>query len=128
MIGSEGKYTLLNGSIEEETVYDMIIVSKNKKVYYRVKFNINGAEEEFNNPVLCPNYSGGCKSENIKKNGHDSSIKDKPQWLFCKDCERQFYIHSSGWFIEFQEELRDTLIRLFEGGRYNVREIKAELK
>jgi len=93
-----------------------------------VTFNINDAEEEFNIPILCPNHLKGCKSGNIKKNRHDSSVKDRHQWLYCNPCHRQFYIHTSGWFIEFQEKLRDTLIRLFEGGRYNVREIKAELK
>lgn len=106
----------------------MIIISKSKKLIYKASFNIDGAKEELEIPIYCPNHSNGCGSENIKKNGHDSSVKDRPQWLFCKDCNKQFYIHTSGWFIEFQEKLRDILIKLFDGGRYNVREIKAELK
>jgi transposase-like protein len=89
---------------------------------------MNGAKEELNIPMLCPNHLDGCKSDKIKKNGHDISVKNRYQWLYCNSCHRQFYIHTSGWFIEFQEKLRETLIRLFEGGRYNVREIKAELK
>ncbi|MHA1300716.1 MAG: hypothetical protein ACTSO9_14970 [Candidatus Helarchaeota archaeon] len=72
------------------------IHSKSIKIFYQVTFNINGAKEEFNIPILCPNHSRGCKSENIKKNGHDISVKDRPQWLYCNTCHRQFYIHISG--------------------------------
>lgn len=106
----------------------MFIIAVSKKFAYQARISINNAVDEFTVPIYCPNRSNGCKSKNIKKNGHDNSVKGSPQWFRCNDCGKQFYAHTSGWFIDFQEKLKDIFVKLFEGGHYNVREIKAELK
>jgi transposase-like protein len=104
------------------------IIAISRRFEYQLKISLNDAVDEFTVPIYCPNRSKGCKSEDIKKNGHDYSVKGNPQWFYCKACEKQFYAHTSSWFIEFQDQLKATFTKLFDRGHYNVREIKAELK
>ncbi len=106
----------------------MLIIAIAKKFIYQMKIKIDGAVDEFNVPIYCPNRSKGCKSQKIKKNGHDPSVKGTPQWFLCKSCGKQFYAHTSGWFIDFQIQLETLLVQLFAGGHYNVKEIKATLQ
>ena len=49
--------------------------------------------------ILCPNC--GPKNRNIKKNGHDVKLKERPQIYFCKSCKIHFFSHTSYIFSEF---------------------------
>ena len=106
----------------------MIIIPKQSRFFQNISIEVNGAISKIKIPIYCPNPTGNCMPCNIKKNGHDYSVKGNPQWYYCLDCGRQFYTHTCGWYTDFQEEFRNTLVKLFEGGRYNVNQIKAELK
>ncbi|MHA1783624.1 MAG: hypothetical protein ACTSVE_00345 [Candidatus Helarchaeota archaeon] len=39
---------------------------------------VNDISSRVDVPALCPNSSRGCKSENLVKNGHDTSVKGSP--------------------------------------------------
>ena len=54
--------------------------------------------------LACPNELKGCSSEKIIKHGHDTTVKGHPQHYECKDCQRHFYPHTSGFFSQLEEE------------------------
>ncbi|NVM31625.1 MAG: hypothetical protein HWN65_22500, partial [Candidatus Helarchaeota archaeon] len=66
-----------------------------KSFFETILINVNEISSKVEIPILCPNSSRGCKSENIVKNGHDTSVKECPQYFYCKDCNISFYAHTS---------------------------------
>ncbi|TFF96452.1 MAG: hypothetical protein EU547_06420 [Promethearchaeota archaeon] len=66
--------------------------------YHNLSFKVNEYEGSYNIPILCPNISRGCKSNNIKKDGHDTSVKSSPQKFTYNDCGITFYAHTSAFY------------------------------
>ena len=60
--------------------------------FHNLGLQVSGSEGLPKAPVLCPGGSKGCKSENMKKNGHNTSVKSSPQKYICKDCKLLTYI------------------------------------
>ncbi|MHA1784511.1 MAG: hypothetical protein ACTSVY_15895 [Candidatus Helarchaeota archaeon] len=54
------------------------------------------------------------------KNGHDTSVKGRPQYFYCKDCNISFYAHTSASFQEVELQLQENLFRFFVNGKFNV--------
>lgn len=91
------------------------------KVFFEsTTINVNNILSEIEIPILCPNHSRGCKSEHLVKNGHDTSVKEHPQYFRCKDCNLSFYAHTSAFFKEVQLHLREYLIEFFANGKFNM--------
>ncbi|MBD3227210.1 MAG: hypothetical protein GF329_03395 [Candidatus Lokiarchaeota archaeon] len=77
-----------------------------KRSYYNdFAFKVNDREGYFGIPILCPNTSKGCKSENLKKDGHDTSVKSSPQNYTCKDCRITFYAHTSYFYRNIESNI-----------------------
>lgn len=91
---------------------------------HNIVFSINGYESSLEIPIQCPNTHKGCKSQNLKKNGHDTSVKSKPQKFLCKDCKISFYAHTSAFYCEFDKVINEALLYLFKGGKLNVEAAK----
>jgi transposase-like protein len=67
--------------------------------------------------LACPNEPKGCLSENIIKHGHDTSVKGHPQHYECKDCQRHFYPHTSGFFSQLEESINERLFSVLQDGK-----------
>ena len=52
--------------------------------------------------LACPSSLDGCSSQSIIKHGHDTSVKGYPQHYECKECDRHFYPHTSGVFMQLK--------------------------
>jgi hypothetical protein len=92
----------------------------NKIFFETILITVNEISSRVEIPILCPNSSRGCLSENLVKNGHDTSVKDCPQYFHCKDCKISFYPHTSAFFQEIERELQQLLPYYFVGGKVNV--------
>jgi len=88
---------------------------------------VNDVSSNVKIPILCPSSPRGCKSENLVKNGHDTSVKGSPQMFYCKDCGKYFYSHTSAFFKEVEAWLREELLQFFETGKFNVEGLKMTL-
>ena len=88
---------------------------------------VNEISSQMDIPILCPNYSRGCESKELVKNGHDTSVKGSPQSFHCKDCGKSFYSHTSGFFLEVEQHLREELLKFFAAGKFNVDGLKTML-
>ena len=76
------------------------------KIFYETNTTkINNISSQIEIPILCPSSPRGCKSENLVKNGHDTSVKGSPQMFYCKDCGKYFYAHTSAFFKEVEFKL-----------------------
>lgn len=62
--------------------------------------------------ILCPEC--GPNTKKIKKNGHDTKLKDKPQVFYCHTCNIYFFPHTSWIFKEFTNlVIEDVIEHLF---------------
>ena len=91
-----------------------------KIIYETNTIMVNNISSRVEIPILCPNSLRGCKSEDLVKNGHDTSVKGSPQILHCKDCGKYFYPHTSAFFKEVELKLREEFIKFFEKGKFDV--------
>jgi transposase-like protein len=66
--------------------------------------------------LACPNTLNGCSSESIIKHGHDTSVKGDPQHYECKECERHFYPHTSGFFTQLKQSINERLFSVLRNG------------
>jgi transposase-like protein len=89
--------------------------------------NVNDISSQVEIPILCPNHSRGCKSEEIVKNGHDTSVKEHPQYFRCKNCNISFYAHTSAFFKEVELQLREVLVDFFASGKFNMDGLQSTL-
>lgn len=95
------------------------------KIFFEIiSITVNEISSRVEVPILCPNSSRGCQSENLVKNGHDTSVKKCPQYFYCKDCNISFYTHTSAFFQEVELELREQLPKFFANGKFNVAGLK----
>jgi len=88
---------------------------------------VNDISSQVEVPILCPISLRGCKSKDIVKNGHDTSVKGSPQIFHCKDCGKYFYAHTSAFFQEVELRLREELLEFFVQGKFNVDGLKSML-
>jgi len=58
-------------------------------------------------PIFCPD----CGYGHIWKAGIDPAPRNNPQRLYCHDCGRLFYPHTSKFFKKQAEELIEEMIR-----------------
>jgi hypothetical protein len=91
-----------------------------KSYFESTTINVNDISSQVEIPILCPNHSRGCKSKHLVKNGHDTSVKECPQYFHCKDCGTYFYAHTSAFYKEVELQLRECLIEFFASGKFNV--------
>ncbi|TFF95152.1 MAG: DDE domain-containing protein [Promethearchaeota archaeon] len=100
-----------------------------KRLYYHnLVFKVNNYEGSYNIPILCPNTSRGCKSDNIKKDGHDTSVKSSPQKYTCKDCGTTFYAHTSAFYRDIESNINEFMLNLFEKGKIDNNTVKELLE
>jgi transposase-like protein len=66
--------------------------------------------------LACPNTLNGCSSESIIKHGQDTSVKGDPQHYECKECERHFYPHTSGFFTQLKQSINERLFSVLRNG------------
>jgi len=71
--------------------------------------------------LACPNEHSGCSSENVIKHGHDTSVKGQPQHYECKDCQRHFYLHTSGFFSQLKDSINTRLFSVLQDGRIDTK-------
>ena len=95
-----------------------------EKFYQNINFKVNDYESTLEIPIQCPNSSNGCKSDNIKKDGHDTSVKFSPQKFTCKDCQVTFYAHTSAFYREIEPAVNELMLHLFEKGKIDSNSIK----
>ncbi|MHA1785368.1 MAG: DDE-type integrase/transposase/recombinase [Candidatus Helarchaeota archaeon] len=88
---------------------------------------VNDISSQVEVPILCPISLRGCKSKEIVKNGHDTSVKGSPQIFHCKDCGKYFYAHTSAFFQEVELRLREELLEFFVQGKFNADGLKSML-
>jgi len=99
------------------------------KIYYELKYHYN-LEYEANSvftsveiPILCSSFPYECRSQNIKHDGHDTSVHGNPQKCTCKDCLRTFYAHSSIFFFKNLIPLiGNTLNKFFNNDIINLKQ------
>ena len=58
-------------------------------------------------PIFCPR----CGSDHIWKMGFDKTSKNKPQNLYCYDCGKHFFPHTSKFFKEQAQDLIIDIIK-----------------
>ncbi|MHA1753545.1 MAG: hypothetical protein ACTSYZ_14370, partial [Candidatus Helarchaeota archaeon] len=83
------------------------------KYYYNLEYKINNIEASIEIPILCLNSLYECNSDNIKQNGHDTSVRGKPQKYTCKSCRRTFYARTSAFFKNLIPMIGKTLNEFF---------------
>jgi len=71
--------------------------------------------------LACPNTLNGCSSTNIIKRGHDTSVKGDPQHYECKECERHFYPHTSGFFTQLNQSINKRLFSVLRNGKIDTK-------
>ncbi|MHA1143554.1 MAG: DDE-type integrase/transposase/recombinase [Candidatus Helarchaeota archaeon] len=98
-----------------------------KKFFQTITITVNEIATRVEIPIFCPNSSRGCKSENLVRNGHDTSVKASPQYFYCKDCNISFYAHTSAFFQEVELHLQDFFFRFFRNGRFDKEALKSSL-
>ena len=75
----------------------------------QISWDLSGTNSELylEIPLLCPE----CGSGRIWKTGKDPTRKTKPQKVYCADCGKRFYPHTSQFF---QDQTEDFLTDLIE--------------
>ena len=71
--------------------------------------------------LACPNETKGCSSERIIKHGHDTSVKGHPQHYECKNCQRHFYPHTSGFFSQLEKSINERLFSVLQNGNIDTK-------
>ncbi|MHA1269664.1 MAG: hypothetical protein ACTSPY_07725 [Candidatus Helarchaeota archaeon] len=104
------------------------MVATTYKYCERHIYHVNDINGVLEMPILCPNTNNGCSPLNIKKNGHDISMKSLPQKYFCKDCGRSFYAHTSYHHNEISSLINKFIIKLCNRGRLNLTGLSFMLK
>jgi transposase-like protein len=72
---------------------------------------------------ICPD----CESDDIKLNGHDTSVEGNPQKLKCRNCGKSFYPHTSYHAKAMGEELKINIGRCLNGGRLDASTLKTAI-
>ncbi|MBD3228706.1 MAG: DDE-type integrase/transposase/recombinase [Candidatus Lokiarchaeota archaeon] len=99
-----------------------------RSYYHEFVFKVNDREGSFRIPILWPNTSKGCKSDNLKKDGHDTSVKSSPQKYTCKDCRITFYAYTSYFYRNIESNINQYMLNLFEKGRMDKNTVKELLE
>lgn len=89
-------------------------------VFERLIYEINNVSGSVEIPIFCPNCKNNYSLYNIKRNGHDYSVKSYPQKFSCKTCGKNFYPHTSFLFNEIISNITRFLPELFKNGKINV--------
>ena len=71
--------------------------------------------------LACPSSLDGCSSQSIIKHGHDTSVKGYPQHYECKECDRHFYPHTSGVFMQLKQSINERLFSVLRDGKINTK-------
>lgn len=70
-------------------------------------------------PLFCPE----CGSDRIWKAGIDPTSKQKPQKIYCADCGRRFYPHTSKFFQDQTQNLLRDLIEAALGRGHTIADL-----
>ncbi|MHA1233038.1 MAG: hypothetical protein ACTSRP_25355 [Candidatus Helarchaeota archaeon] len=73
--------------------------------------------------ILCLNFPCECDSDNIMRDGRDTSVRSNPQKYTCKDCRRTFYAHTSAFFRNLIPLICNILNDFFKNGIINLKHI-----
>ncbi|MBZ9577994.1 DDE-type integrase/transposase/recombinase [Patescibacteria group bacterium] len=75
----------------------------------QISWDLSGTNSELyiEIPLFCPR----CESDRIWKTGKDPTRKTKPQKVYCADCGKRFYPHTSKFF---QDQTQDFLMDLID--------------
>ena len=74
----------------------------------QISWNLPGTNSELyiEIPLFCPR----CESDRVWKTGKDSTRKSKPQKVYCVDCGKRFYPHTSKFFHDQTQDFLTDLI------------------
>ncbi|MCF2138454.1 MAG: hypothetical protein K9W44_00195 [Candidatus Lokiarchaeota archaeon] len=67
--------------------------------------------------ICCPNQKEKGKKQDLRYNGHDTSVKGAPQQILCTTCGKSFYPHTSKFFKNLKREIRSTISQPLKRGR-----------
>lgn len=87
--------------------------------FYPVQIGWRDEFSTFEIKIECPETLKGCSSKNIIKKGHDTKVKGFPQHYECKDCNRHFYPHTSGFFSKLESSINKRLFSVLKNGKIN---------
>jgi len=84
---------------------------------FQVQIGWQDAFSTFDVEIECPDTLNGCSSENVVKRGHDKKVKGEPQHYECKNCNRHFYAHTSGFFSKLERSINEHLFSVLKDGK-----------
>lgn len=84
---------------------------------FQVQVGWEGKVSTFEIGIECPQTSKGCSSESVIKRGHDTKVKGHPQHYECKDCNKHFYPHTSGFFSKLENSINKRLFSVLKNGK-----------
>ena len=90
------------------------------KVYIHIKIGNKKNHFTIKERCACP----ACKSTNLKRNGHDTTVSGHPRHLVCQDCGKSFYPHTSYHATNFVDDLKQDLAKSIDGGYFSPRRLK----
>ena len=90
-------------------------------IYVNVTIGKEEHQHECQIECLCPR----CTSDNIKLNGHETTVKGNPQKCYCRDCGAYFFPHTSYHVNHLHQDLKESIGKCVEGGRFNASVLKA---
>ncbi len=91
-----------------------------------IDISLGGEETQFHFDMQCPGQRPFERRHEIKRNGHDTSVKGCPQQYYCNMCGRNFYPHTSRFFHRLFGQLKQLLKRALKGGRINLQQLSAK--
>ncbi|OLS15901.1 MAG: hypothetical protein RBG13Loki_0470 [Promethearchaeota archaeon CR_4] len=91
-----------------------------------ITINLGGNDAEFHFDVQCPGQRPHERRHEVKRNGHDTSVKGCPQQYHCNTCGRNFYPHTSRYFHALFGQLKQLLKRALKGGRVDLQQLAAK--
>ncbi len=89
--------------------------------HMQISWNLSGTNSELyiEIPLFCPR----CESDRIWKIGKDPTRKTKPQKIYCADCGKRFYPHTSKFFQDQTEDLLTDLIEAALGRGHKITDL-----
>jgi len=78
--------------------------------------------------IICPNEIEGKIKHLLVNNGHDTSVIGNPQQIVCQTCGKSFYPHTSKFFKEMKDDIREIIAESLKRGRLNAKALSRRLQ
>ena len=93
------------------------------KYRYNLEYKLNDITASLEVTILCWSFPSECNSYNIKRDGHDTSVRGNPQKYTCKSCRRTFYAHTRTFFKNLIPSISNTITKFFKNGTIDLKHI-----